>query len=160
MDNQTIKSSPKMLTNTGKEFFEAFKILYDKYPDEAPLPNLRLYKVKLYLVGQSIELLFKSILLNYGISLNELKNKYGHDLNKALQKVIEIGILPINETDIARIKLLNTLYFTKDLQYPVRGTKQLPWASELRSMTENLYNVHFAQLDLEKLGARFPKLKD
>lgn len=87
-----------------------------------------------YLVCRSLELSMKSFLLAKGITRQEIKNEYGHDLQKILRKAKELGInttSPISETQEEQIVKANDWYARKgfeyfELQNIVDGPETLP----------------------------------
>jgi hypothetical protein len=76
----------------------------------------------------------KSFLLAKGITRQEIKNEYGHDLQKILRKAKELGInttSPISETQEEQIVKANDWYARKgfeyfELQNIVDGPETLP----------------------------------
>ncbi|MFH1093689.1 MAG: hypothetical protein V1739_06010 [Candidatus Omnitrophota bacterium] len=100
--------SPVGLLNTGKDFKRACEIISEKCPDKHRfLPNTDLYKVRLYLIGHAFELLFKSMLLQYGVTLAELRSKkFGHDIIVLVRKVEEYTLFPLSDTEKALLSLL------------------------------------------------------
>lgn len=135
------RTSPIGLFNTGKEFKKACEIISEKYPDKhSSLPNTELYKVRLYLIGHAFELLFKSILLQHGVALAELRSKkYGHDIVVLVDKIEKFTLFPLSDTEKAMLSLLNEYYKEKDLEYHVRGAKTYPHVSELIKLGNRLF---------------------
>ena len=140
-DSDDIRTSPVGLLNTGKEFKKACEIVSKSCPDKHPsLPNTDLYKVRLYLIGHAFELLFKSILLQYGVPLAKLRSKeFGHNIIFLIQKVEECKILILSNEKKGLLTLLNEYYKTKDFEYHVRGAKQYPYVSELIVLADDLF---------------------
>jgi len=137
-DNRT---SPVGLLNVGKEYNEACKIITEKCPDKHPsLPNTDLYKVRLYLIGHSFELLFKAVLLQHGVSVVELKSKkFGHNLSSLADKVKEFINLPFSDAERATLELLNWYYKDKDFEYHIRGSKEYPLVADLLCLSNRLF---------------------
>lgn len=136
-----LQVSPVGLLITGKDFKRACEIISEKCPDKHPsLPNTDLYKVRLYLVGHAFELLFKSILLQCGVSLTELRSKkFGHNIIALVDKIEEYALFPLSYKDKALLNLLNGYYKAKDFEYHVRGAKQYPYVSELIGLGDCLF---------------------
>lgn len=135
------RTSPLGLLITGKDFKRACEIISEKYPDRhSSLPNMDLYKVRLYLIGHAFELLFKSILLQCGVALAVLKSKkFGHDIIALENKIEEFALFPLSETEKALLNLLNEYYKEKDFEYHVRGVKHYPHLSELINLGDRLF---------------------
>lgn len=105
------------------EFFTSYKAIVSSFPGVVDK-----FHVKYTLVCKSIEYLLKSLLLFGGKSEQELKNEYGHNLEKLLTAVIGAGIdkqLNVNFTDEFKSVLLglNAYYKSKDFEYPSTGSK-------------------------------------
>jgi hypothetical protein len=67
----------------------------------------------MYLVGHSIELSLKAFLLFHGVSLRELRIKYGHDLRKCFEKAEELGLrnhVLIDDMELEAFHVLDDLY--------------------------------------------------
>ncbi len=141
--NENSRVSPVGLLITGKDFKRACEIISEKYPDKHPsLPNTELYKVRLYLIGHAFELLFKSILLQHGVSLAELRSKkFGHDIIALVNKIEEYALFPLSGTDKALLNLLNVYYKGKDFEYHIRGVKTYPNVSDLVQLSIRLFDA-------------------
>jgi len=137
------RTSPFGLLITGKYFKRACEIISEKCPDKHPsLPNIDLYKVRLYLIGHAFELLFKSILLQCGVALAVLRSrKFGHDIIALENKIEEFALFSLSETEKALLSLLNEYYKEKDFEYHVRGAKQYPHLSELIHLGDRLFTA-------------------
>ena len=82
-----------------------------------------------FLLGRSIELFLKSFLRGNGLSLNELRRKISHDLDKALRKSRNLEIqrlVFLTAEEITSLALLNRYYSKKRLEYPLVGMYKLP----------------------------------
>ena len=85
-----------------------------------------------YLAKHGIELTLKSFLRFKGVSVEELRREFGHDLKRALQKARELGLddhiqLSRNENDA--LDVLIALDDEQGLRYIRTGPKQFPsWA--------------------------------
>lgn len=94
-----------------------------------------------YLTGLSIELALKSFLLDNGISLNDLKAKYRHDLIKLLDKSKEYGIeeiVKIDAQDASALLCFNKLFVGEDFRYIKPGEKEVPMFGYLGSFNNRL----------------------
>jgi hypothetical protein len=123
----------------ANEFYQASCILLQ--PN-----NEGLLDPSYYLVSHSIELALKAFLRGSGVSLDDLKNprKFGHDLNKGLNKSIRLGLksfLPITEKDIFAISTINDYYKAKELEYIVTGFKRYPKMELLTSFNGRLLDA-------------------
>ena len=82
-----------------------------------------------FLIGQSIELLLKAYLMGRGVTILELKNKFGHNLKKLLresQKQELHNIVNLQQKHHSVIHLLNMEYLDRRFQYMQSGTMYLP----------------------------------
>lgn len=132
------------LARYAKEFLEAALAVDDsvgmreEYQRIPPIPVL-------YLIGHSIELTLKAFLVHKGMVVSELRSKnYGHDLMKCWEKSIELGlgdIYTFTSDDTEIIRLLNTLYSKKQLEYIVTGYKEFPVFGPLHKLAVSLVNT-------------------
>jgi len=100
----------------------------------APIPVL-------YLAGHSIELALKSFLLHKGVTLRELRVKYGHDLGRSFKKAKELGLLghaKFEDVELGAFAVLDDLYSSKQLEYIVTGTKAFPMFGPIESFAKKL----------------------
>lgn len=96
--------------------------------------------VTYFLLGHSLELAFKAILLAHGISERRLRD-LGHDLMavvEAATKVLPTGVLRLNEYDRARFEALAPFYRAKHFEYLEPGFMSLPLPRELFELTHRL----------------------
>ena len=134
------RTTPVGLARYAHDFYDAALAADDKlgmkkgYEIIAPIPVM-------FLVGQALELALKAYLLSRGVPLRKLRSKYGHDLHRALRKAKELGLLEIvdlSDEDESTVKLLNTLYSSKQLQYIVTGSKRFPVFGPLQEVAEKI----------------------
>lgn len=103
-----------------------------------------LFQPVYFLLGHSLELLLKSILLANEIPLSQLKKKYGHDLEKAARKVIEVtdgDISILVTTAFGMIAMLNKEYRAKNFEYRVTGAVRLPDAERVLELNSSLLKL-------------------
>ena len=122
----------------SREFYISYKAIVSSFPQIVDK-----FHVKYTLVCKSIEYLLKSLLLFGGKSERELKNEYGHDLEKLLTAVIDAGIdkqLDVNFTHEFKSVLvsLNAYYKSKDFEYPSTGSKTVTLYIQLNEPIEVL----------------------
>ncbi|MAX51861.1 MAG: hypothetical protein CMH22_07745 [Methylophaga sp.] len=160
MSKHHLHEDPDRTTTVGMaryavDFFKAALAADEKlgletgYETVAPVPVM-------FLAGQSIELILKSYFIHKGISLRDIRLKYGHGLQKSLTDAIELGlsnIVSLTEEDIDTIKLLDELYSSKQLQYIVTGAKTFPVFGPIETVTRKLlfavgYEVGFPPRDI------------
>jgi len=137
------RTTPLGLVRYADEFREAAIAVDDSLGKKpgfeivAPIPVL-------YLVGHSIELSLKAFLLYKGVTLNDLKINFGHDLGKCYMKAQELGLLNFvkfeNEENEA-FDVLNDLYSTKQLEYIVTGSKQFPVFGLIQTFSKKLLDT-------------------
>jgi len=75
--------------------------------------------VKYFLLARSVELCLKSLLLDYGFTIKELraKKKYGHNLSKLIKRVSEKKILSVSSKEKATVEQISDLYDGKKFEY-------------------------------------------
>lgn len=97
---------------------------------------------KYFLWGRTIELFLKSYLLAEGVSVVELKTKYGHDLVKLFNEAHNRGIKSLigkPVEDSAIVRLLNLDYLSKNFEYRIPGhAYTLPDEDMTRSLVKRL----------------------
>ena len=127
------------LWNLADEFFFAAKELGNSYnPD-------RVEKASYYLCAHSLELAFKCYLHRKGVSLDELKRDYGHDLVKALSKAKQFGFATSFGVDSKYEQVvteLNKYYSVKDLEYmKINGKLSIPPLSDIKELVDKTLGV-------------------
>jgi hypothetical protein len=132
LDTSQRTTAMGLLTDSN-EMTEAAKIIL-REDDRLILP---IY----YLLGHSIELALKSMLLASGVPLTELKNDIGHDLSKAAIRVVALqhkSISNIVQEQLDVISLLNFYYKAKEFEYRITGSKSYPATEVLVSFLDAL----------------------
>ncbi len=102
--------------------------------------------VPYYLFSRSIELSLKAFLLTKGFSKRTLKEKFGHDLEEALNKSVSLGlddIVVISCLYKDNIKKANNYYASKGFEYfevckAVMGYPNLPSLDVLSEIASTL----------------------
>ena len=105
-----------------------------EYDFIAPIPVM-------YLAGHSIELALKAFLLHNGVTLQQLRKKFGHDLGRCFRKAKELGLLSyvkFEDTEVGAFQVLDSLYSTKQLEYIVTGAKEFPMFGPIESFARKL----------------------
>ena len=96
-----------------------------------------------FLLGRSIELFLKSFLRGNGRTLDQLRRKISHNLDKALRKSLDLEIqrlVVLTEEEITSLALLNRYYSKKRLEYPLVGMYKLPSFHLIFGIAEKLMN--------------------
>lgn len=107
-------------------------------------PTHEISAPRYYLLGHSTELALKAFLLTNGVSLNELRQQIGHDLEAALEKANAFGldkIVSISPEEDYSVRLLSRTYKPKEHEYIVIGYRQLPQPELIVSFIERLLNA-------------------
>ena len=145
MDGPALHDDPNRTTPIGglryaADYLEAANNVDEKmgkkkgYEIISPIPVY-------FLVGQSIELALKAFLLSKGVSLRDLRKKYGHDLHRSYRKAKEVGLAELvisTDEELSAIGWLDNLYSSKQLQYIVTGAKTFPLFSPLQTAASKL----------------------
>ena len=132
-----INLSPLGFFRYAKEFYSA---------SESYKPGDGFSPVRYYLYCHSLELLFKVYLLTHGVTKDQLRYRFGHNLSKVLRKSKKLGIeniLKINDEEEQNVKLANDYYNKKGFEYfhvvpAATGYKDLPDLVILKRLTEKL----------------------
>lgn len=136
----------------GYEFLEAAFVVYERAVQldsrmlMPPVPAL-------YLLGHGLELTFKAFLLSKGVSLEHLRRKLGHDLEKAFTASKENGLdtlLQSHALEESVLTLLNVMYSAKELEYIVTGTKLIPHYPELQNFAVKIFDAVASQIGFRK----------
>lgn len=131
-----IETTSAGLFQDAKDCFYAYGLL-----KETGRRKLRLFKIRYYLLGHSLELIFKSFLLKYGIELEYLKGKkVGHDIIKCLNLANEKGFNVINKRERKTIEQLNFYYKDKQFEYSKNGIINLPPLRAIENIVSKLLN--------------------
>jgi len=106
----------------------------------------RFFDPTYYLTAHAIELALKSFLRAKGKSLDELKNRFGHDLSAALKEAEALDLrayVALRPDQEAAIQILSSYYKDKEFEYIVTGFKELPTLEILQECANALINgVH------------------
>lgn len=129
------RTSAMGLCTGAKEFVEAAKTVF--------VQGARWSQPTYYLLGHAIELALKAMLLADGVSLDDLKNKYGHNLMRCARSVMERGepFAGIIQGKLDEIELLNVYYQAKEFEYWVTGFKTYPRPEALIEFLDSLLRV-------------------
>lgn len=127
------RPSPIVFAQHAEEFLAAAQREETVKPTTISMPAY-------FLVAHAIELGLKAYLLTLGQDEKALR-RIGHDLGKALNKALEMGLRDVSsfrpdEEDCVR--WINEHYWRKDLEYPTTGFKSFPPFSCLTDFAERL----------------------
>jgi len=122
-----IQSDPKNLFLTAKHFLEGHQIINKNYPNPGEL-----CKVKLFLLGHSLELGLNAFLLTipkkYNLGFLRKGINMSHDLEKGMVLVEKEGFL-FNNDEKEIILSLNKHYKDGELEYQKMEFESLPWSN-------------------------------
>ena len=126
--------TPYGMWRYGNDYFKAADRILILHPDYVFVPYYSL-------IGQSIELVIKSFLLDQGIEIKELKKKFGHDLTKlkgeARRRNIE-SIVELSDTQWEVIHFLNRECKHRRFHYIQVGQMLVPDIPLLHEATRQL----------------------
>ena len=112
--------------------------------------HMRLLSPTYFLLGHGIEVSLKSVLLANGSSLDELRKNLGHDLDKAVERVIALDLDPRSgfvASNASRVQMLNPYYRAKVFEYRVTGTMRLPPEGEIAALLFGLVKLTTPKLE-------------
>lgn len=137
--------NPGSLVRASRDFFVAGTHLLN-HPSTSPLPAV-------FLLARSIELSLKSVLLNHGLSGQQLARKpFGHDLGKlwteAASRSSVCGALSLDHA--AAIDILTADYASASLSYIDSGRRYLiPRLDLLEEAASNLLRFALSNIRSE-----------
>lgn len=121
----------------AREFLAAAELVLNQ-TEEVSLPSL-------FLFGHSIELSLKAFLLACGMTRNELKKNFGHNLEALLDESIKRGLekeISIEDVERGVLQLLNKEYQSKRLEYlDSGGIYSMPVPHVIVQISRKLVNV-------------------
>lgn len=116
------ETTPYGMWRYGNDYRKAAVYVLTHYPDQPFVPYLSL-------LGQSIELSLKAFLLADGVSLNDLKNRFRHDLQALVAEARNRGVeanVTLTDAHWAVIILMSDEYKTKRYHYIRNGKMIVP----------------------------------
>ena len=82
-----------------------------------------------FLYGRGIELYLKAFLVARGNTAGDVRESYGHDLAQLLKEARrrKLGrFVPLNDSEVRAVQILNVSYSDKQYEYPVLGGQVRP----------------------------------
>lgn len=123
MNQERPRTTAMGLVTDAKEMLKAAVILHDSGVWEVQGPTY-------YLLGHGIEVALKAFLLANGDSLDRMKEKIGHNIAQAAQRVTATTksepLANVVKDHMPAIELLNVYYRAKEFEYRVTGAKSYP----------------------------------
>jgi len=126
LKDQAGQTTPLGLLRYGIEYFAAAEAADDAIGDDHG-HGIHAPMVVNFLVGQAIELALKAYLLHAGVSADELKRKFGHDIVALFDEAMRRDLgndQRIGQRERGMLFLLNGPYKARELQYFQAGTKE------------------------------------
>lgn len=127
--------APKALLTVAGEYLKAYEII-NRHPNfksklYQPIASIIfLPHVKHFLLGHSLELGFKAVLLSKGLCLEYLRKKVGHNLYDSLKLLEQNNFNIFADKEKRQIRSLNRNYFIKNFEYPKDGFMEMPLLCE------------------------------
>lgn len=127
--------APKALLTVAEEYLKAYEII-NRHPNfksksYQQIASIIVFPhVKHFLLGHSLELGFKAVLLSKGLCLEYLRKKVGHNLDASLKLLEQNNFNIFANKEKRQIRLLNRHYFIKDFEYPKDGFMETPLLCE------------------------------
>ena len=114
----------------GDEFFEAAKVLYEKYGNDPKWPTY-------FLAFHSLELYLKSYLLRKGKPLRWAEKEIGHNIRRATEEAKKIGlILQVDPKLEQAVMKLSDVYRKRDFQYRRMGEWEMVFTDSVLSFVD------------------------
>ena len=117
------------------ELADEFLWTYHRAPPTRPP-----YWPRYFLLCHAIELALKAYLALYGFTQDELQNEFRHNLEKLLDKAVELG-LQINQSAQNEIKLLNEAHTKHWPRYPREDEKSAFIISHFEPSVDELFGA-------------------
>ena len=125
------------LFSLASEYLEAAEILI-----QVPIVKANVSSVTYFLLGHAGELLLKSLLLKHGVSLDDLKHKFGHNLAKLIKRVRKLNLTGL--MSLAQLEALSETYAPKKTEYRQLKATSFPSRDlilvELRALEREVFN--------------------
>jgi len=148
-DDDASRTTPRGLWTDGEGMLDAAEVLV-KQQAKSGSWQMRLFMPTYFLLGHGIEVSLKSVLLANGSSLDELRKNLGHDLDKAVERVIALDLDPRSgfvASNASRVQMLNPYYRAKVFEYRVTGTMRLPPEGEIAALLFGLVKLTTPKLE-------------
>jgi len=113
------------------------KIRQDDYSGFAALPCVFLY-------FRSIELALKAMLMKHGVSIEDIKNKLGHRIDKLVGGVEQFMLLKplgLNDEDLGLLDRFSSEYSGKWFEYSDDFWQEVPDLEELKSLAHRICDL-------------------
>jgi len=123
---------PHCYCSLAKDYLNASAILNTNFKNAPQWPTFSC-------TCQSLELFLKAFLRVQGISADDLKWKFGHDLRLLFDKARELGLSFDSIDKLGKfIPLINQAHKDRDFQYEKIGERELPFSNDLISLVKEL----------------------
>ena len=130
------------LFSLATEYLEAAELLI-----QAPIVKVNVSLVTYFLLGHAGELLLKSLLFKHGVTLDDLKFKFGHDLAKLIRRVKKLNLA--GSISLAQLLALSKIYEPKKTEYRQLVATSFPSRESLLVELRILEREVFSQLTSE-----------
>jgi hypothetical protein len=119
------------------------KEYYEYYLRGKPASKSDISKVSYFLLTRSLELGLKAILkIKEGITVLELREKYGHNVYKLYSYCSKNDYLPTLDKEYnTALEMLNFYYKDKDFEYTRTGYKTLPDLSYIITLIKQVHET-------------------
>lgn len=104
-----------------------------------------------HLLAMAIEVSLKAFLRQCNLDVVELKTKYGHDLERLIERATKEGLpasLSANERGLNG--LLNGLFLAREFEFTVTGSRRMPQFSETRDLACKVFSAVMDEIPLSR----------
>mgnify|MGYP001609530027 CR=1 FL=1 len=129
-----LRTTAQGLIRYARDYFKAYKIVQQQEPK-----IISLYQVKFYLLCHAIELALKADLKRRGYTRKQLLD-LGHNLENLLRLLKEKHEVILDAESMKQILLADSLYSSKQFEYPQTGEKYLADFMKLELITGLILN--------------------
>jgi hypothetical protein len=153
--DQNARTTPLGLIGRAVEHYAAAVIVYDALAEggvtwvpSGPVEPATPPSAD-HLLAMAIEVSLKAFLRQRNLDVVELKQKYGHDLERLIERATKEGLAAsLSVSDLGLIGLLNGLFLRREFEFTVTGFRRMPRFSEARQLACKIFRAVLDEIPL------------